>query len=544
MYLEHFHLHCSPFAEEVDPDIFFPEAGRAEALAAMLAEVQSGKPLVKLIGQEGSGKTLLCRLIVKELSAHDYEVVYLDNPVGSFDDLLHGVCLDLGMMPSVDPEQNMLSVLRTLLVQRQQGGKRVLLIIDEAEKLFLAALERLMRAICEVGEERLLQVLLAGRPALDANLDQLTVFCSDVDIKGGGSLKPLIPDEVGRYLRFRLEAAGLPPDNQEEVFTEGAVSKIAEASKGNLRLINILAEEALQTSSSDKSFLVLLDHVASEEDQQDEIPSRFSSLKNTMISHQKVLVGILLLLCAILGFLFFGSGDQENKQVVDVSRDVVATQPEETVVVPEPSEPPEEVAVPARYETPPAVEETDREVVEPPEESGSPVREGQPAESPKASVIELRPGNVKKEPGAGKTRALTPASKKKQCPAPAGSVRAVDGSMTRVSGEQLYQERLRASAKWLAGGYHNAYTVQLMMLASEQAATNLKKMLVNEDYCAIKNNLYILRKKTSPPTLFVFYGTYNSMEQARQARNNMPLFLRKHHPYALSINAAMKKTED
>lgn len=543
MYLEHFHLHRSPFAEEVDPDIFFPEAGRAEALAAMLAEVQSGKPLVKLIGQEGSGKTLLCRLIVRELSVQDYEVVYLDNPVGSFDDLLHGVCLDLGMMPSVEPEQNMLSVLRTLLVQRQQGGKRVLLIIDEAEKLFLAALERLMRAICEVGEERLLQVLLAGRPALDANLDQLTVFCSDVDIKGGGSLDPLAPDEVGRYLRFRLEAAGLPPDNQEEVFTEGAVSKIAKASNGNLRLINILAEEALQSSSSDKSFLVLLDHVASEEDQQDEITSRFSSFKNILLRHQKVLAGILLLLCVILGILFFGSGDQENNPVVDASRDAVVTQPEETTAVPVPSEPPEEVAVPARYEVPPTVEVTDREV-EPPEDIAPPVREELPAESPKGHVIELRPDNVKKAPGEGKTRALTPASKKKQCPAPAGAVRAVNGSMARVSGEQLYQERIRASAKWLAGGYHNAYTVQLMMLASEQAATNLKKMLVNEDYCVIKNNLYILRKKTSPPTLFVFYGTYNSMEQARQARNNMPLFLRKHHPYALSINAAMKKTED
>jgi len=69
-------------------------------------------------------------------------------------------------------------------------------------------------------------------------------------------------------------------------------------------------------------------------------------------------------------------------------------------------------------------------------------------------------------------------------------------------------------------------------------------MLVKDEYFAIKDNLYILRKKTSPPTLFVFYGTYDSMEQARQARNNMPLFLRKHHPYALSISDAMKKTED
>jgi septal ring-binding cell division protein DamX len=115
---------------------------------------------------------------------------------------------------------------------------------------------------------------------------------------------------------------------------------------------------------------------------------------------------------------------------------------------------------------------------------------------------------------------------------------------TGRDGEQLYLERLRASAKWLAGTYRNSYTVQLMMLASEQAVPNVKKMLVQDEYFALKDNFYILRKKTSPPTLFVFYGAYDSMEQARQARNNMPLFLRKHHPYALSISDAVKKTED
>ena len=69
-------------------------------------------------------------------------------------------------------------------------------------------------------------------------------------------------------------------------------------------------------------------------------------------------------------------------------------------------------------------------------------------------------------------------------------------------------------------------------------------MLTRDAYYAVRDKLYILRKQTSPPTLFVFYGIYDSMDAARKARNTMPLFLRKHHPYALSIADALKKTED
>lgn len=550
MYLEHFHLNRSPFAEEIDPDIFFPDAGRAEALAAMLAEIQEGKALVKLIGREGSGKTLLCRLVAKRLVEDEFDVVYLDNPVGSFDDLLHGVCLDLGISPTADAEVNMFSVMRTSLLQRMKNGRRVLLIIDEAEKLFLAALERLMRSICEMGEDHLLQVLLAGRPVLDVNLDQLTVYCSDVNIKGGGVLEPLQPEEVGHYLRFRLESVGLSPGNQDEVFTEGAVSKIAQSSKGNLRLINILAEEALQTSSSDKSFLVLLDHVATQEEPGEIADRGISSLLDALIRYKKVFVGACFLLVAFFAFTFFSNRNKQESSPPPVVEQVESkvNLPVESVSSPVKLDSPEEVEVPARYSDPPEVQV--KEVIQDPPAEPVVVDEQPPVETEEDTVIELRPARIKVAPYSDKVVEKRPvvvaerveSIEKKKCPS--ASVQALSGSTTRISGEQLYQERIRASAKWLAGGYHSEYTVQLMMLASEQASTSIKKMLAQEDYCAIKNNLYILRKKTAPQTLFIFYGTYDSMEQARQARNNMPLFLRKHHPYALSINAAMKKTED
>ena len=118
------------------------------------------------------------------------------------------------------------------------------------------------------------------------------------------------------------------------------------------------------------------------------------------------------------------------------------------------------------------------------------------------------------------------------------------GEAEKRDGRELFQERVRASAGWLAGAYRSEYTIQLMMLTSDQAAANVEKLLVLDEYFTIKDQLHILSKKTNPPTLFVFYGTFDSMDAARQARNKMPIFLRKHHPYALSIADALTKTED
>jgi type II secretory pathway predicted ATPase ExeA/septal ring-binding cell division protein DamX len=532
MYLEHFHLKQSPFSEEPDTDIFFPEAGRSEIFKALCDDLRAGKPLIRIIGSEGSGKTMLCRLLLRRLPENDFEIVYLDNPIGSFDDLLHVVCLDLGMDPAVVPEQGILSELRVLLARRKEQEKKVVLIVDEAEKLFLAALERLMRAICEAGEYPVLHVILAGRPALDANLEQLTLYCSDVDIKTGYVLEPLTEEETGHYLNFRLMAAGLPSDSREEIFTDGAVHKIFASARGNLRLINILAEEALQASCTDKSFLVLLDHVVEQDDKSEQKTGGRIVSSDLWRNKLLLLAGGGLAVLLLLVFLFTGSGDKDTIESVSVPEqpDTVVSVTERTEPLPEQAEPSPEVQVEGagEEEQPPA----------PTEESLSSFEQAAP-ELQTDGVVDLKPGKIKTMPASHEE-----AAPERDMPAASKSVAAVTTDYTSRRGEQLYQERLRASAKWLAGSYHNRYTVQLMMLASEQAAHNIKIRLVQDNFFAVKDNLYILNKRTSPPTLFVFYGTYDSMEQARQARNNMPLFLRKHHPYALSISDAMKKTED
>lgn len=502
MYLEHFNLKTSPFLEEPDAEIFFPEAGREDICESLLQDLESGKPLVKVIGEEGIGKTLLCRVLQERIPAN-YEVVYLDNPVGSFENLLRIVCLDLGMEPTSDAaEASCREVLADLLQKRAEGNDtgKVILLIDEAEKVFLATLERLVRLVCDSESAGILHVILVGRAGLDANLEQLAFYCSNVDIQSGYTLEPLGKKETAAYLDFRLKAAGLDPEKSKEVFTLGAVEKIYNKAKGNPRLTNILAEESLQTSCSEKSFLVLLDHVNPESEE----PVRKSNGVNAVaafidpfLSDKKRLAVAGGVLFFLLITLLFSRGDDETE---------IAEYPENKVE--------ENVDQVVQLES--NSNDKDEEPVVPD------VRDSEPEpmdQAEKSATVKVQPPEF--------------------IEAPAQAVKEEERD-----GQALYEKRLRASSKWIAGVYRNEYTIQLMMLASDQALRNLQRDLAKDSYYGVRDKIYILRKMTSPPTLFVFYGTYKTLAEARQARNNMPVFLRKHHPYPLSIRDALKKTED
>ena len=507
MYLEHFQLHTSPFREEIDSEVFFPEADREYICEQLEADIKNNRVFIKLLGGEGSGKTLLCKVLAGRLP-DDFEVLYVDNPTGSFDDLLRFVCLDLGMAPGGE-QADLTAELHRQLQRRQKYGRRVVLIIDDAEKIFLATLERLLRLPCETGEISPLTLLLAGRPGLDANLQQLTVYCTGVDIEYGYALEPMSREETGRYLSYRLSTAGCNSLEHQEIFTGEAIEKIFASALGNPRMTNILAEEALQKSCSEKSFLVLLDHVDAGPDKHitGERAGGWAAIFSGK-GKQFVVAGAVFLLFALV-FFFFQHQDKTTIPASDKQAPVTAS---EGVTPP--------VAEPATVPLPPASGKEKR----PAQKKTVNINHSEAKRVPstaegKKNPIFVRQNGVKKQVARSKVPA-------------------------KREGNRLFQERLRASAEWLAGAYRGQYTIQLMMLSSQQAEENVKKLLVQKDYFAVIDKLHILRKKTNPPTLFVFYGTYPSMDAARQVRNNMPLFLRKHHPYALSIADALTKTED
>lgn len=503
MYLEHFQLHSLPFREEVDPKVFFPEAGRQAVLQGLRDDLKKGRLLIKLIGNEGAGKTLMCKVFLAGLPEL-YETLYLDNPSGSFDELLSVICLDLGMKPE-SGATNRTAELKKLIQHRKEKGRKIILVLDGAEQIYLATLERLLRLVCELEASSIFTLMLSGRPGLDDNLEQLTVYCSDIDIHQGYFLEPMTLQETGRYLTFRLLAAGLSPDKQQDVFTGEAVQKIFATAKGNPRLTNILAEEALQKSCSDKSFMVLLDHVGHEEKPVGVAPNSKDILQIFQKNKRRLALGAgaaVILLTVML--LFFR---QEKPEQMTNSAGTQSSGGPATVTIEQPVEKPEGDDLPQT--TKPGGKPSISELK---------VVDSIGADSPSSPTTGV--GNGEKE-----------------------AENEVDLDTPR-NGKELFQERLRANANWIAGAYRNEYTIQLMMLSSGNAAENVEKLLVQDEYFAIRDKLHILRKKTTPPTLFVFYGTYSSMDSARQARNQMPIFLRKHHPYALSIADALTKTED
>ncbi len=538
MYLEHFHLTHSPFREEPDPEVFFPGAKREEICQSLVLDILAGKSLIKLIGREGSGKTLICRLITARLPT-DFEVIYIDNPAGAFDDLLRLACLDLGMNPiTVHGPADFLHEFKAFVQQRRNERRRVVIIIDEAEKLFLATLERFVRYIVEHGQDSGLTILLSGRPGLEANLEQLAAFCTPAEIGTGYYLESLSENETRQYLRFRLYAAGLSREQHEDIFTEGAVAKIFDTAKGNLRMINILAEEALQVSYTEKSFLVLLDHVDPEAVERDSMEGRVVELYD-MLRHNRLMAGLFVTtVVLVLSVGYWLSG-----------HDRVASPPHRQQPLP-----PLEVVTPSSSPTASTTTLSSAVQTAEPQTSpsvSSPTSLPSTGTEPQPSETQANGAVVNKSPQAEPTTSSPSASpavmaqqKQNLTPGQRQLQTALNKDNEQRDGEKLFRDRRGASASWLAGAYRGGYTIQLMMLASDRAQASLANMLVQDDYFPFRDQFFILSKKGSQPTFFVFYGIYSSMDAAREARNSMPVFLRKHHPYPLSIDEALKKTEN
>nr|WP_320011692.1 AAA family ATPase [uncultured Desulfobulbus sp.] len=115
------------------------------------------------------------------------------------------------------------------------------------------------------------------------------------------------------------------------------------------------------------------------------------------------------------------------------------------------------------------------------------------------------------------------------------------GTSTLEKGTTLLQARIAASAPWLHGELQEKYTIQLMRLSSSSAEYSLASTLGSDAYAPVLDQVYVLRNQQSPPTIFVYYGVYDTLDAAREARNTMPLFLQQQGPYPLVIAEAVEK---
>ena len=260
MYLEHFQLRELPFTITPDPDFFMNRAGHQDALNVMLVALRSGEGFVKVTGEVGVGKTLLCRTLLKSLS-NSFVTATITNPYLQPAMLLHAVADELGVSHPPEINQHTLQKLITKrLLDIHAGGRKVVLCLDEVQAMPVQTLEclRLLTNI-ETEKRKLIQVVLFGQPELDVLLDHPSVRQLKQRITFSYHLKPLNRLSLKFYVRHRMAVAGC---QSGDIFSEGALDALYRASSGIPRLINILSHKALLVAFGRGERVIKRKHVA------------------------------------------------------------------------------------------------------------------------------------------------------------------------------------------------------------------------------------------------------------------------------------------
>jgi len=242
MYTGFYGLREKPFSLAPDPRYLFLSGSHREALAHLLYGIEEGEGFIEVIGQVGTGKTTLCRTLLDRIGS-DAEIAYIFNPSPSEVELLSAINREFGLPTAARTRTDLLDSLNQFLVEKNAAGRRVLLVIDEAQNLDPAVLEQVrLLSNLETDRAKLLQIVLIGQPELEENLSRADLRQLRQRITVRWSLRALTRPEVGEYVEHRLRVAGLAVPS---LFSSGAVRSLTRVSRGIPRLINALADRAL-----------------------------------------------------------------------------------------------------------------------------------------------------------------------------------------------------------------------------------------------------------------------------------------------------------
>jgi len=248
LYLEHFGLREAPFRITPHTDFFFDGADRGATLEALLYAIQHEEGIVKVVGEVGSGKTLLCRVLIERLPKH-VETIYLANPSFTRDEILYAVAEEMKIEFSRERATIALRALQDRLIATYAEGRRTVILIDEAHAMPEDTLEQVrLLSNLETSRHKLLQIVLFGQPELDEVLGLPGMRQLKDRVTHSFRMRPLTQAEAAHYLTFRMRAAGY---RGPDVFAPDAVALIARAASGLSRRINILADKSLLAAFSE-----------------------------------------------------------------------------------------------------------------------------------------------------------------------------------------------------------------------------------------------------------------------------------------------------
>ncbi len=281
MYLRHFGLREPPFGLTPDTNFFFAHTSYQEALNTLLVAARNGEGFIKITGEVGHGKTLLCRKFLATLNqgrqattligTQDpaistqsapprFITAYIPNPYLEPRSLLLALAEEFRIPLEKDIDQHLLlKGLTRALLDCARNGQRALVCLDEAQAMPLESLEvlRLLTNL-ETEKRKLLQVVLFGQPELNERLQHHSIRQLRQRISFQYELQGLHRDELERYLRHRMAVAGYAG---ETLFSKNAVSKLHRITGGTPRLVNIIAHKALMLAFGEGRQRVLPKHV-------------------------------------------------------------------------------------------------------------------------------------------------------------------------------------------------------------------------------------------------------------------------------------------
>ncbi len=259
MYLDFYQLQQKPFSLTPNTRLYFNQHSHREALNTMLVALKHSEGFIKIVGEVGTGKTLLCRKLLSLLD-NTFIAAYIPNPYLTPEELKCFVAEELGIkFDRRIPSYKLLSIIYRRLMQLASKGKQVVLVVDEAQAMPRETIESLrLLTNLETEQRKLLQVVLLGQPELDNLLNRSDLRQLKQRIVFSDRLVPLSQKGTINYITYRLRAAGC----KTQLFNPRALRLIAYASGGIPRLVNILAHKALMSAFGKGDPQVTTRHVA------------------------------------------------------------------------------------------------------------------------------------------------------------------------------------------------------------------------------------------------------------------------------------------
>ena len=252
MYTSFFGLNEKPFAITPDPRYLFMSERHGEALAHLVYGVTESGGFMQLTGEVGTGKTTLVRTLLQNKLPNNADVAVVLNPRLSVIEFLETICEELGILaPEIRGSvKALVDALNHQLLRAHAEGRRVILVVDEAQNLSRDVLEQVrLLTNLETAKQKLLQIILIGQPELRDLLAREDLRQLAQRITGRYHLEPLSRDETAQYIEHRLRVAGA----LGEIFDSSAKREVFRLTEGVPRLINVICDRALLGAYSEET---------------------------------------------------------------------------------------------------------------------------------------------------------------------------------------------------------------------------------------------------------------------------------------------------